>query len=358
MTGDERRTVRQLGARLVVSPIERCNHPDARGPGQRALEPRRAAGSRRVDYPASVLYLLRRMSVQGTVPPAVPGIRSAGAASAAGLLLLAAAACGGGAPLLHPAQPLPPDTVSFGAGLSGQFVSSDVANRIDRGRAAAAGPLADPATARAYAEGVLIDALLGPGISPWVSARVGLPRATEAGLTYTGRSLRLDGRHVLSLGSEWALSLGLGASAVLLHPDSSAPDAPPGGSAPAEFGLDANGWGGDIPILVGYQPLDGFVDVWMGARTGFEHISGELRAEDDDPAATRFDASGNRFWAAALAGVSLGVPPVWFRFELAGTFHRLSGKLRGPEGQPPLSFGELDASGWSLTPSGAILGKF
>jgi hypothetical protein len=299
------------------------------------------------------------MSVQGPVPPAVPRIRSAGLGSAAGVLL-AAAACGGGAPLLHPAQPLPADTVSFGAGLSGQFVSSDAASRIDRGRAAAAGPLTDPATARAYAEGVLTDALLGPGISPWIAARVGLPRATEAGLTYTGRSLRLDGRHVLSLGSEWALSLGLGASAVLLHPDSSAPESSPdaGAAAPAEFGLDANGWGGDIPVLVGYQPLDGFVDVWMGVRTGFEYISGELRAEDDDPATPRFDASGNRLWAAALAGVSLGVPPIWFRFELAGTFHRLSGKLRGPEGQPPLSFGELDASGWSLTPSGAILGKF
>lgn len=300
------------------------------------------------------------MSVQGPVPPAAPRIRGAGLGSAAGVLF-AAAACGGGAPLLHPAQPLPADTVSFGAGLSGQFVSSDAANRIDRGRAAAAGPFTDPATARAYAEGVLTDALLGPGISPWIAARVGLPRATEAGLTYTGRSLRLDGRHVLSLGSEWALSLGLGASAVLLHPDSSAPESSPGdagAAAPAEFGLDANGWGGDIPVLIGYQPLDGFVDVWMGVRTGFEHISGELRAEDDDPAASRFDASGNRLWAAALAGVSLGVPPIWFRFELAGTFHRLSGKLRGPEGQPPLSFGELDASGWSLTPSGAILGKF
>jgi hypothetical protein len=254
---------------------------------------------------------------------------------------------------------LPSDSVSFGAGLSGQFASSGAETRIDRGRAAAAGPLADPATARAYAEGVLTDALLGPGISPWVSARVGLPRASEAGLTYTGRSLRLDGRHVLSLGSEWALSLGLGASAVLLHPDSSAPgETPEGAGAPAEFGLDANGWGADIPLLVGYQPIDGFVDVWMGARAGFEHISGELRAQDDDPASPRFDASGNRLWASALAGVSLGVPPIWLRFELAGTFHRLSGKLTGPEGQPPLSFSELDAAAWSLAPSGAILGKF
>ncbi|HTV22532.1 MAG TPA: hypothetical protein VMG12_27780 [Polyangiaceae bacterium] len=302
------------------------------------------------------------MMGQGTVPRGAPGTRIGRLASGAGLLLgLLGTGCGGGVPLLHPAQPLPSDTVSFGAGLSGQFVSSGAQRSIDRGRAAATGPLSDPATARSYAEGVLMDALLGPGISPWVSARVGLPHATEAGLTYTGRSLRLDGRHVLALGDEWALSLGLGASAVLLHPDSSAPDGGPTDApseGPAEFGLDANGWGGDLPILVGYQPIDGFVDVWMGARTGFEHVSGELRARNDDAASPRFDASGNRLWAGVLAGVSLGIPPIWFRFELAGTFHRLTGELTSPEGQPPLSFGELDATGWSLAPSGAILGKF
>jgi hypothetical protein len=96
----------------------------------------------------------------------------------------------------------------------------------------------------------------------------------------------------------------------------------------------------------------------MGVRAGFEHISGELRAQDDDAASPRFDASGNRLWTSALAGVSLGVPPIWLRFELAGTLHRLSGKLTGPEGQPPLAFSELDATAWSLAPSGAILGKF
>jgi hypothetical protein len=180
-------------------------------------------------------------------------------------------------------------------------------------------------------------------------------------LTYTGRSLRLDGRHVLPLGGAWALSLGLAGSALLLHPDSSGPDDQPANEgadpAPAEFGLDATGWGGDIPILFGYQPLDGFVDVWMGARAGFEHVSGKLRSQLDDASATRFDAEGNRWWAGALAGFSLGVPPVWLRFELAGTFHRLTGEVTSA-GEQQLPFGELDTTGWSLAPSGAILGKF
>jgi hypothetical protein len=277
-------------------------------------------------------------------------------------LLAGLAGCGGGAPLLHPAQTLPPDTVSFGAGLSGQFASSGVEETIDRGRAAAAGPLADVATATAYAAGVLTEALIAPGISPWVAGRVGLPASLEAGLTYTGRTLRLDGRHAISLKNDWALSVGVGASAVLLSPDSSpindtTAESPPGPSE-AEFGLDASGWGADIPILLGYQPLDGFVDVWFGARAGYEHVSGELSSNVDDAAAQHFDAEGSRLWAGTLAGFSLGIPPLWFRFELAGTFHHLAGRVTSPGAGTSPAFGELDATGWSLTPSGAILGKF
>lgn len=325
----------------------------------------------RVDYRGGVLYLLRPMTRPGvgrrgiggsSFAPALRGARlGRGRLLPAVLTLGAVVGCGGGAPLLHPAHPLPVDTVSFGAGLSGQFAESSVESAIERGQAAASGPLSDPATARAYAEGVLLDALISPGISPFVSARVGLPHAFEAGLTYTGRTLlRVDGRHVLfPWGTEWALSLGLGASAIVLQPDSSpSGDATSGGEQRAEHALDASGWGGDIPILVGYQPLDGFVDVWFGARAGFEHLSGDLRSNVDDPAAPRFHAEGNRYWAGALAGFSLGVPPVWLRFELAGTYHSIHGKLTTPANQPELPFGEVDAGGWSLTPSGALLGKF
>jgi hypothetical protein len=365
---------RSVGVRLVVFPGPTRNHPEQ-------AHSIHSARRSRVDYLASVLYVVGHMTRLDAVRRAVDGFRerspwvsrAVGARRAAGgwcvpsawrvvgtWLAGAVAGCGGGAPLLHPAQALPSDTVSFGAGLSGQFVSPAAEHTIDRGRAAAAGPLSDPATARAYADGALTEALLGPGLSPWVSARVGLPQSTEAGLTYTGRSLRLDGRYVLPLAPAWALSLGLGASAILLNPDSSAPseaaDAEPV-SAPAEFGLDATGWGADVPVLAGYQAINGLVDVWMGARVGFEHITGDLRSRADDPARPRFDADGNRVWAGALAGVSLGVPPIWLRFELAGTYHRLTGSVTSPD-EPSLSFGELEATGWSLAPSGAILGKF
>lgn len=286
------------------------------------------------------------------------GLR-AGLPAGAALMALEVVACGGAAPLLHPAHPLPPDTVSFGAGVSGQFASARTGEAIDRGRSAAAGPLSDPAVAQTYAEGVLTQALIGPEISPWVSARVGLPHALEAGLTYTGRTLRLDGRHVMPWGEEWALSVGLGASAVLLDPDSSGLDEglETGRDAQAELALDASGWAGDLPVIVGRR-FGNFAELWFGVRTGFEHVSGDLLSRADDPSSARYDASGSRFWGGALAGFSLGIPPVWFRFELAGTFHHLSGSVSTPESAEPRWLGDVEASAWTLAPSGAILGKF
>jgi hypothetical protein len=272
------------------------------------------------------------------------------------------AGCGGSAALLHPAQTLPVDSVNVGAGVSGQFGSSTVNDTIDRGRSAAGQSLATPATASAYARGVLTEALIAPGASPWVSARVGLPENTEAGLTYTGRSLRLDGRYALEVGEQWTLSLGLGATGLLLTPDRSAPRFDPNTESPvnpqAEFEPSAKGWGADLPVLLGYRMLEGFGDVWFGPRLGFEHLTGNLRLERADPASLRLDAAGTRLWAGLVAGFSLGIPPLWLRFELSSTYHRLSGTLKPSEANTGLDFDALEASGWTFAPSGAIVGKF
>jgi hypothetical protein len=270
--------------------------------------------------------------------------------------------CGGGAALLHPAQTLPVDTVSVGAGVTGQFGSSGLNTTIDDGRAAASQPLNQPATATAYAEGVMAQALIAPGASPWVSARAGLAGRNEAGLTYTGRSLRLDARHAWELSDDWAVSLGLGASGILLRPERSSPAAvspgdPPSGSQ-AEFEPSARGFGADVPLLFGYRLLEGFGDVWFGPRLGFEHLSGSLELDQQAPASAHLDLSGNHFWAGLVAGCSLGIPPLWLRFELATAYHHLSGDLTpgGPGGGP--DFDALEASGWTFSPSGAIVGKF
>jgi hypothetical protein len=263
---------------------------------------------------------------------------------------------------LHPAHVLPVNTVSFGAGLSGQFASDGITNAISRGRSAAGEPLSNGSSARSYADGVLTQALVAPGVGPYVAARVGLPEETEAGLTYTGRGIRLDGRYAHALGESLALSLGLGATALLLSPDSSAPgpaaEAGSGAAPDAEFDLNAKGWGLDVPVLLGYEGMGGLFDLWAGARVGLEQIDGELRSNASDAGAPRIDAAGRRWWAGAVTGFSVGVPPLWLRFEVATTFHKLSGELSGGEGDTPLAFGQLDATGWTLSPSGAIVGKF
>jgi hypothetical protein len=290
---------------------------------------------------------------------AVPWCRILGGpvAVSAGLL-----GCGGGAALLHPAQTLPVDTVSIGAGVSGHFGSSGVNTAINNGQAAASQPLADPATAKAYAEGVLAQALIAPGASPWVSARAGLAGNNEAGLTYTGRSLRLDGRHAWDLSEDWALSVGLGASGILLRPDRNPPEsvstAGTPGSSQAEFEPSAGGFGADVPVLFGYRLLEGFGDVWFGPRLGFEHLSGSLELNPSAPASAQLDLSGNHFWGGLVAGFSLGIPPLWLRFELATAYHHVSGELTPSDSADQLHFGASEASGWTFSPSGAIVGKF
>jgi len=269
--------------------------------------------------------------------------------------------CAGGAPLLHPAQPLPVDVVSVGAGVSGEFASTEINDTIDRGRSAAGQPLSDPANANAYAQGVLTEALVAPGMAPWVAARVGLPSNTEAGLTYTGRSLRLDGRFAFAVAEQWMMSVGLGVSGVLLTPERDATELDQGGAntnPDAEFELTGKGWGADLPVLIGYQVLDGIADVWLGPRFGFETLDGDLRLRRGDPTSPLLDASGTGLWASFLAGFSLGIPPLWLRFELATTYHRLSGSVVAAEPESDLQFDKLEAGGWTLMPSGAIVGKF
>jgi hypothetical protein len=241
--------------------------------------------------------------------------------------------------------------VSAGAGVSGRFASSATERVIDRGRSAADANLADPVARETYALGLITEAVVAPGASPWLALRVGLPESTEAGMTYTGRSLRVDGRHALRLDG-WALSIGLGASAVLESIGSESP----GGAEPAgaETDLSVGGWGIDLPVVVGYRSVGEFLDFWAGGRIGYDAVEGELSPGSGTPPWT---ATGDRLWASALGGFSVGVPPVWLHVEVDATFHRLSGELTGAE-RPAPPLGRAEHSGWTLSPSAGLVGRF
>jgi hypothetical protein len=236
-----------------------------------------------------------------------------------GLLLslpLLLAGCGGGLPLLHPAHVLPPGEIRTGAGLSGQIALL------------AAAPSTEPAALR----GERIDPFaVAPAIAPWVNARIGIANNNEAGLTYAGRSIRLDGRHAFSLGGP-TLSLGLGASAVVAER--------PG------LGVESiRGGGIDVPLLFGLKSTSDLYAIWLGPRAGLELLRGRLLG-DSPKGIAPVDVSARHIFAGFVAGVRAGFRHIHVALELDGSYHRADGLIAGAA----VSRNQL-----TLTPGGALL---
>lgn len=180
-------------------------------------------------------------------------------ASCAGVL----SGCAGGSPLLHPAHSLRPGQTRFGAGVAGQFALGDAATTLTDARSSTAPAALDKPT-DTYVRGALVAAAIAPGLSPYASGRTGVWDGGEAGLSYTGRTARVDARHALDFGSV-ALSFGVGASALLGHRTGSTSD------QLDRLQLDGvSGWGADIPIVFGWRSKADVAWWWMGARGGYE----------------------------------------------------------------------------------------
>ena len=279
----------------------------------------------------------------------------AGAAKLAlGAVLLSA--CGGGAPLLHPAHTLPEGDVTFAVGTSGRFALGG----LHRAEADLDGAAAIPGGARTDAErqgftnGALSRTAVAPGVAPFVAARVGLGHHNEAGLTYTGRGARLDGRHAF----EWpklAVSVGAAATGVFAESGSEPQPSPEGSSA----GLrtlslrSASGYGLELPVLFGYRSSADVVKLWTGLRAGFERYgyNASVIEAPDQPANAHGKAT--RFWGGGLVGFSVGLAPVEVRVEVDGAYENVHGSLSTAGSELT---GEV--AGWSLTPAMAISAKF
>jgi len=283
-------------------------------------------------------------------------VTRARASFALGATLLTA--CGGGAPLMHPAHTLPASAVSFAAGTSGRVALGglhDAEKQLDASAAIPGGASSD-SERDGFARGAMARFAVAPGVAPFLAGRVGLGDHNEAGLTYTGRGVRIDGRHAF----EWqkvALSIGAGASGALARPG----DQPEKkvGETPGDTGLrtatltSLTGYGLELPLVFGYRSDADVVTAWIGVRGGFERDSFNLALVEspDSPLASTGHAS--RWWGGGLVGFSVGLSPIEVRVELDGAYERATGKLR-------LNNGELagTVAGWSLTPAMAISAKF
>jgi hypothetical protein len=236
----------------------------------------------------------------------------------AGGSLLLLAGCGGGVPLLHPAHVLPPGEVRAGAGLSGQIAL-----------------LSAPATSSPAAKNAsqIEELAVAPAIAPWVSGRMGLEGDNEGGLTYSGRSIRLDARHAFALGGP-TLSLGLGASAVR-----------PGRGVD---GINVYGGGIDVPVLFGLKSTSDLYAIWLGPRAGIELLKGSL-VDSNQGAGKAVDVAARHVFAGFVAGVRAGFRHVHVALELDGAYHRADGWVAGAT---------LGRNQFTLTPAGALLIDF
>ncbi|HEX2871465.1 MAG TPA: hypothetical protein VHP33_09420 [Polyangiaceae bacterium] len=282
-------------------------------------------------------------------------------ASLAALALLAPSlsACGGGAPLLHPAHTLPEGDVDFAAGTSGRFALGglrDAERALDAAASERGGARSDAERAR-FVEGAIARFAVGPGVAPFVSARVGLGHHNEGGFTYTGRGVRIDGRHAF----EWpnlALSIGAAASGALARPGDQ-PKQHVGDAPGADTGLrtasltSLNGYGLELPVLFGYRSSADVVKLWAGLRVGVEHDSFDVTLVESPDSAVGSRGSATQLWGGGLAGFSVGLAPIEVRVEVDAAYARVHGKL--------LTYGgDLSGTvaGWSLTPAMAISAKF
>lgn len=174
---------------------------------------------------------------------------------------------------------------------------------------------------------------VAPGVAPWVGGRIGIQGDNEGGLAYSGRSLRLDGRHAFSLGGP-TLSVGLGASAIAAQRPGEGRD-----------GSSVYGGGLDLPILFGVKSSSDLYSLWLGPRAGFEFLSGRVAT---DPT-TLADVSARHFFAGFSAGLKVGFRHVHVAIELDGAYHRADGAFAGVK----LGLGQF-----TLTPGGALLLSF
>jgi hypothetical protein len=223
-----------------------------------------------------------------------------------------------------------PGQIMVGAGVSGELALEQVATTTM------------PADSQNRV--ALQNLAVSPGVAPWGAARVGIVGSNEAGLTYTGRSVRVDARHAFALGKA-ALSIGLGASAIV-------PNAPKGENPTGVWG-----GGGDIPVLIGVRTSSDIFAFWFGPRAGFEVFTGQVQLSDLMGGTPLFDITGRHFYAGLTAGTRVGFRHVHVALEVNAAYHAANGSFQAamtPGGGPATSSTPASFTQISVTPAGAL----
>lgn len=242
---------------------------------------------------------------------------------------------------MHTAHTLKAHDARFSAGMAANFAAGKPADAISTARTDGAGVGNEPS--REYAQGVLSASTMAPGFSPLVAARVGLGYDTEAGVTYSGRAIRIDGRWAYQTTSH-AVSFGAGASALMARKGEI-------GSADIA-GLDlqgVRGFGFDLPIIWGWRSDAELVNVWAGARGGFDKLSGEVGYQRTSSDNVIGNVNAYRAFGFGVVGLAIGFRHLHAAVELQGGYQYANGTLWNSQ---------VNVGGFSIAPSTALLMKF
>lgn len=205
----------------------------------------------------------------------------------------------------------------------------------------------------AFTQGALARLAIAPKVAPFLAGRVGLGSENEAGISYTGRALRLDFRHAFE-GKTFALSVGAGASGLLARGwDAPSEEMAPGGGLRSIEMKSASGYGADLPVLVGYRSDGDVVVLWAGLRAGIERSAYDLLLVVSPDVRAGSAAEATRLWGGGLFGFAIGLAPIQIALELDAAYESISGSLLTGEAEVT-----GDVAGLSLTPAAAISAKF
>ncbi len=213
--------------------------------------------------------------------------------------------------------------MTAGAGLSGELALSKLS----------VGSGSDPRAA-----GRLAQIAAAPGMAPWVGGRFGITGSNEAGLTYTGRNLRIDVRHAFALGTA-ALSVGIGGSVIAAER--------PGQDVE---GAASSAAGSTSPSSSASTRRATFTPSGSARAPASEALNGHIAASQvQTDALALSDVSARHFFGGFVVGVRGGFRHIHVAIEVDGAYHRADGSI----------FGSSTGVGlFSLTPSGALVISF
>jgi hypothetical protein len=171
-------------------------------------------------------------------------------------------------------------------------------------------------------------------MAPWVNFRLGLGRQSEAGVTFSGRAVRVDARRAFE-DEALAVSVGAAASAVLRSSDAGRETA--GGTST----WGPWGYGFDVPIVLGWRSTAGVVSLWVGARGGFEKLMAN--------ASSSIAIDLRRWYGGGVVGLGLGFRHLKGVIELDAYYQGVSGSFAGDD---------VHLSGVTLSPGAGLIFNF